>query len=207
LSDTLPERDSSIRSPVLPLPPSAPRAGTLKIWQWMAMALLRASGWHMRGEWPDVPRMVMIAAPHSSAWDAVWGFAIKLAMDMAIVFMGKKEIFVGPLGWYLRRMGGVPVDRAAPLGVVDQAIARIRESERIWFTLAPEGTRRRVDKWKQGFWKIARGANVPVCCVAFHFPEKCIVVGPTYEMTDDYEADLARIRAWYAPFQGKHRGT
>lgn len=161
----------------------------------------------MRGAWPDVSKMVIIAAPHSSVWDAVWGFAVKLAMDMAIVFMGKKEIFVGPLGWYLRRMGGVPVDRAAPVGVVEQAIKRIREADRIWFTLAPEGTRRRVDRWKPGFWKIARGANVPVCCVAFHFPEKCIVVGPTYEMTDDFEADLARIRAWYAPFQGKHRGA
>jgi 1-acyl-sn-glycerol-3-phosphate acyltransferase len=194
-------------SPVLSLPPSAPRGGTSPFWQRFAIALLRLSGWHMRGQWPDVPKMVMIVAPHSSAWDAVWGFAVKLAMDVGIVFMAKKEAFVGPLAWYLRRMGGLAVDRAAPVGVVDQAAAQIRAAERMWFVLAPEGTRRRVHTWKPGFWKIARGAHVPVCCVAFHYPDKVIEVGPLIEPSDDYEADMARIRAWYVPFMGKHRDT
>lgn len=197
----------AVESPVLPLPPHAPRAGTARPLQRLALGLLRLAGWRMRGEWPDVPRMVVIAAPHSSAWDAVWGFAMKLAMDLGIVFMAKKEAFVGPLGWYLRRMGGMAVDRAAPVGVVEQAARRIRESERLWFVLAPEGTRRRVEHWKTGFWKIARAADVPVCCVAFHYPTKTIEVGPLLHCTDDLAADMARIRAWYRPFMGKHRGT
>lgn len=200
-------RDEPIGPLVPALPPNAPRAGTARLWQRGALVLLRWSGWRIRGEWPDVPRMVVIAAPHSSAWDAVWGFAVKLAMDLGIVFMGKKEIFVGPLGWYLRRMGGVPVDRAAPVGVVDQAARRLREAERMWFVLAPEGTRRRVEQWKSGFWKIARAAEVPVCCVAFHYPEKVIEIGPLVHCTDDLGADMATIRDWYRPFMGKHRGT
>lgn len=194
-------------SPVPALPPNAPRAGTATLWQRGAMGLLRLSGWHIRGQWPDLPRMVVIAAPHSSAWDAVWGFAVKLAMDLGIVFMGKKEIFVGPLGWYLRHMGGVAVDRAAPVGVVEQAAQRLRDAERMWFVLAPEGTRRRVDQWKSGFWKIARAADVPVCCVAFHYPTKTIEIGPVLHCTDDLAADMARVREWYRPFMGKHRGT
>lgn len=193
------------RVPVLP--PNAPRAGTARIWRRFGLAVLRLGGWRLQGEWPDVPRLVVIAAPHSSAWDAVWGFAAMLAMDLRVVFMGKKEIFVGPLGWYLRRMGGTPVDRAAPIGVIDQAVRCILASERSWFALAPEGTRRRVEHWKTGFWKIARAADAPVCCVAFHYPEKTIVVGPLVHCTDDVEVDMARIRAWYRPFIGKHRGT
>ncbi len=194
-------------SPVLVLPPQAPRAGTAMIFQRATMLLLRVSGWRMRGEWPDVPRMVMIAAPHSSAWDAVWGFAIVLASNLGIVFIGKKEIFVGPLGWYLRRMGGMPVDRQAPVGVIEQSAQSLINAERMWFVLAPEGTRRRVENWKPGFWKIARAANVPVCCVAFNYTEKVIEVGPLLHCTDDYEVDLAFVRAWYRPFMGKHRGT
>jgi len=194
-------------APVPDLPPGAPRGGTAPIWRRLATALLRVSGWRMEGEWPDEKRLVVIAAPHSSAWDAVWGFAMLLAMDLGVVFMAKKEAFVGPLAWYLRRMGGLAVDRAAPGGVVDQVASRLREADRMWFVLAPEGTRRRVDKWKTGFWKIARAADVPVLCAAFDYPNRCVHIGPLMRCSDDLEADMARIRAWYRPFMGKHRGT
>lgn len=197
----------TIDSPVPALPMNAPRAGTARFWQRFGMALLRIGGWRVCGEWPDVPRLVIIAAPHSSAWDAVWGFAAKLAMDLGAVFMAKKEAFIGPLGWYLRRMGGVAVDRAAPVGVVEQAARQIRESERMWFILAPEGTRRRVEHWKSGFWKIARAADAPVLCVAFDYPGKTIHIGPLLRMGDDLDADMARIRAWYRPFIGRNRDT
>jgi 1-acyl-sn-glycerol-3-phosphate acyltransferase len=189
------------------LPPGAPRGGTAPLWRRFAAAVLRVGRWRMEGEWPDEPRLVVIAAPHSSAWDAVWGFAMLLAMDLGIVFMAKKEAFVGPLGWYLRRMGGLAVDRAAPGGVVDQVATRLREADRMWFALAPEGTRRRVDKWKTGFWKIARAADVPVLCVAFDYPSRCVRIGPLMRCSGDPAADMAAIRAWYRPFMGKHRGT
>ena len=189
------------------LPPNAPRGGTAALSRRFGAAVLRLGGWRMVGEWPDEPRMVIIAAPHSSAWDAVWGFAMKLALDMGIVFMGKKEIFVGPLGWYLRRMGGMAVDRAAPVGVVEQVAASLRAAERMWFVLAPEGTRQRVAQWKTGFWKIARAADVPVLCVAFDYPNRRVVIGPLLRCGDSVDADMARIREWYRPFMGKNRGT
>jgi 1-acyl-sn-glycerol-3-phosphate acyltransferase len=73
--------------------------------------------------------------------------------------------------------------------------------------LAPEGTRRRVDKWKTGFWKIARAADVPVLCVAFDYPNRCVRIGPLMRCTDDFDVDMVGIRAWYRPFMGKNRGT
>lgn len=194
-------------APVPALPPQAPRGGTAPFWRRFATMVLRLGRWRMEGEWPDEKRLVVIAAPHSSAWDAVWGFAMLLAMDLRVVFMAKKEAFVGPLGWYLRRMGGLAVDRAAPGGVADQVATRLREADRMWFVLAPEGTRRRVEKWKTGFWKIARAADVPVLCVAFDYPNRCVRIGPLMHCGTDLEADMARIRLWYRPFIGKHRGT
>lgn len=188
------------------LPPNAPRVGS-RAGRWLGRTLLRLGGWRVVGQFADLRKMVIIVAPHSSGWDAYWGLAAKLAMGLDIAFMAKAELFGGPLGWLLRWFGGIPVDRSSPAGVVEQSAARVRESDNIWFLLAPEGTRRRVERWKPGFWKIARLADVPVFCAAFHYPEKKIVLDQLVHTTDDYEADMARIRALYRPHVGKNRDT
>ena len=192
---------------VLSLPPNAPRSKSGNWLKNLALLLLKIGGWKMVGEWPNVPKMVMIAAPHSSGWDAVWGMAVKSAMGLEIVFIGKAELFKGPLGWVLRKLGGRPVDRSAPGDIIEQIAAQIRNSEKMWFVLAPEGTRKRVQHWKPGFWKIARKAEVPVCCAWFHYPNKTIGIGPLIELTDDFENDMKRIREFYQPYIGKNRGT
>ena len=194
-------------TPVVPdLPPSAPRTGT-RFGRWLGRTLLRLGGWRVTGRFPDLPKLVIIVAPHSSGWDAYWGLAAKLAMGLDIAFMAKAELFRGPLGWLLRWFGDIPVDRSAPGGIVDQSAARVRETDTIWFLLAPEGTRRRVERWKPGFWKIARQAGVPVFCAAFHYPEKRIVLDQLVHTSEDYDADMARIRALYRPHIGKNRDT
>lgn len=194
------------RPPFPSLPAKAPkRKGTFA--KAIGRAILRIGGWRVVGEFPDLPRLVIIAAPHSSAWDAIWGLAVKLALGMDLVFMAKREAFVGPVGWVLRWLGGIPIDRNAPGGVAAQIAGRMRNSEQMWFALAPEGTRRHVTRWKTGFWHIARRADVPVLCAWFHYPERTIGLGPLIELTDDVDADLARLRAIYAPHSGKHRGV
>src|SRR5690606_2816966 len=87
------------------MPPLAPRDGN-RFSRWFGRSILRAGGWTIRGDWPDVPRLVVIAAPHSSGWDAFWGLAAKLAMGVDIAFIAKAELFRGPLGWLLRLLGG-----------------------------------------------------------------------------------------------------
>lgn len=188
------------------MPAQAPRTGNA-FTRWFGGAILRLGGWRIVGEFADVPRMVIIVAPHSSAWDAIWGLAAKLALGVDIVFLAKAELFRGPLGWALRALGGRPVNRSRAHGAVEQAVATLRSGERSWLVLAPEGTRRRVEHWKSGFWHIARAAGVPVFCAWFHYPDKVIGLGETFAMSDDLPADMARIRAYYAPYMGKNRGT
>lgn len=198
--------NSKRRGVVLPLPPQAPRTRN-PVGRWLGRAVLWLGGWRMAGAWPDLPRVTIIVAPHSSAWDAVWGLAAKLAMGVDVRFMAKAELFRGPLGWLLRRFGGEAVDRSRPGGTVGQAAQRLRESERMWLVIAPEGTRKRVEQWKRGFWHIARGAGTPVLCAWFHYPERTIGIGPLLTMSDDLEADMRRVRETFRPFIGKHRGT
>ena len=167
--------------------------------------LLRRCGWHVRGEFPNVPKLVLIAAPHSSWWDGVWGLLAKVAVGAEIAFMGKRELFRGPLGWLLRSLGGIPIERSAAHGVVEQMVMRFTDAEQLWLGIAPEGTRQRVAKWKTGFWHIARDARVPIFPVAFDYATRSIVLGPLFETSADLDADLVTLRAWYAPFRGKYR--
>jgi 1-acyl-sn-glycerol-3-phosphate acyltransferase len=190
-----------------PLPPRAPRRHGNAFIRWLGRTILRVGGWRAVGQWPDVDMVVVIVAPHSSAWDGVWGLAAMVAMDLRISFMGKKELFDGPLGWLLRLLGGFPVDRRSPAGLVDQVETQLRETDNMWLVLAPEGTRKAVERWKSGFWKIATRAEVPVFCAWFHYPDKVIGLGPSVELTDDMEGDLVRIRALFKEHVGKNRGA
>lgn len=196
-----------MRRVVPDMPARAPRSGGNAFSRAFGRAVLHLGGWRMVGNWPEVDKVVVIVAPHSSAWDAIWGIAAKVGMGLGIVFIGKKEAFWGPVGWLLRKFGGVPVDRSAPGGIVDQVATQMKQAERMWFVLAPEGTRRKVDNWKTGFWKIARRAQVPVFCVGFNYPDRTIRLAELVNLTDDMDADLKRIRALFAPYQGKHRNV
>lgn len=192
----------------LPLPPSAGKLKPKPILQRICKWTYERLGWSMQGEWPDLKKVVIIAAPHSSAWDVVIGLLLIQGTGLKVVFMGKQEVFRLPIiGRIIKHLGGMPVNRAAPGGVVEQVAEQIRNSEQMWFALAPEGTRKAVKDWKTGFWKIAKQANVPVCCAYFHFPDKVVGVGKVFELSDDMDADIAKIRAWYKPYQGKNHGA
>ena len=188
------------------LPPSMPQFEQ-NAWRRLCAWLLRAAGWRLAGELPDRAKLVLIAAPHSSWWDGVWGLLFRSALGADVSFMAKRELFVGPLGWALRRAGGIPIERDSANGVVRQMTARFAAAERLWLGIAPEGTRKRVEKWKNGFWYIARAARVPILPVYFDYPTRTIGLGPLFEPGADLDADLARLRAFYAPWRGRHRGA
>ncbi|MBU6198140.1 MAG: lysophospholipid acyltransferase family protein [Xanthomonadaceae bacterium] len=165
------------------------------------------SGWRVAGEPPDMPKLVAIAAPHSSNWDVIWGLLVKLGLRLDVRFIGKREAFFWPLGPVLRGFGGIPIDRRHAQNVVREMAELFAANERLWLAIAPEGTRKKVKEWKSGFWRIARAANVPILPVYFHYPEKTIGFGQLIYPSDDLDADMARIREFYRPWMGKNRGT
>lgn len=186
-----------------PAIPQFPQNWRRRLCRW----LVGLSGWKLAGEFPTVPKLVFIAAPHSSWWDGVWGLLFKAALGLDASFMAKQELFFWPLGVLLRHMGGIPIERSSAHGVVPQMVERFATRERLWLGIAAEGTRKKVKKWKSGFWHIAREAQVPIMLIYFHYPEKTIGIGPLIDTTPDLDADMARIREFYVPWQGKNRGT
>ena len=190
---------------VLALPPNAPRMPRNRFIESLGRAILRAFGWRMVGGFPDIPKAVVSAAPHSSNWDGLLGFGAKFGMGVKLSILGKDALIRIPLlGRILRWQGVIPVDRSAPHGVVGQAAQAIRDADRMWYAIAPEGTRRWVERWKPGFWHIARNAGVPVIPAYFDYANKVIGIGPPFELSDDMQADIARIQRWYKPYKGRN---
>ena len=165
--------------------------------------LLTRAGWHFEGQWPNVPKLVVIVAPHTSNWDFFIGLAAKWALGLDAHWWGKDTLFLPPLGWFMRANGGIPVDRSSSSKVVEKTIEAFRSHEQFALALAPEGTRRKVTHWRSGFWHVAKGAGVPICCVAFDWSRKVIRVGPsTMPVEDNPDMGISRIRSYFADVSG-----
>ena len=148
--------------------------------------------------------MVLAVAPHTHWVDVMVGFAARQALHIEHAkFLGKKELFVGPPGWVLRKMGGTPVDRFAKAGMVDQVVELFNSHETFMLGLSPEGTRKRVDKLRTGFYHIAKKAGVPIVPIGFDYANKLVIIGDAFFPGDDEEEDLKKIIAFYAGIQGK----
>ena len=160
--------------------------------------LLSLLGWRVTGVLSDHPRLVMIVAPHTSNWDFPLGLAVRWACDLKLNWLGKHTLFIGPWGPLLRRLGGIPLNRRAPQGALPETIRRLNARESFVLALAPEGTRRRVTRWKSGFHLIARQTGARIVPVALDYGPREVRFGPAMETSADFDADLARLAGFYA---------
>ena len=167
--------------------------------------MMRLSGWRFDGTLPDVPKIVIVVAPHTTNWDFVIGVMVLWALDIKISFLGKHTLFRGLFGKWMRSIGGIPVDRASTHGVVGDAVEAFRVAERMVLALAPEGTRQLDKGFRMGFLHIAHGAGVPVLLAYFDFSRKVVGFGPLMHTSGDANADLATVLNYYRPIRGKYR--
>jgi 1-acyl-sn-glycerol-3-phosphate acyltransferase len=165
----------------------------------LGRAVMRLIGFRFEGPFPDLPKCVAIVAPHTSNWDFVVGLAAMLALGLDTRWLGKHTIFVGPFGPLWRWLGGIAVNRKAAMAVADRAVAAITDAERICVAIAPEGTRRRVDRWKTGFHRIALGAGIPILPIAFDYGRRAVVFLEPRQATADLAADLLALQALFRP--------
>jgi 1-acyl-sn-glycerol-3-phosphate acyltransferase len=147
--------------------------------------------------------MVLIAAPHSSNWDFIVGVAAKLGMRLRVSFLGKHALFRFPLGILMRRLGGIPVDRSTSNDVVSSIVEEFRRRDRMLLAVAPEGTRKRVVRWRTGFYHIAHGAGVPIVPVAFNWRERAIQIGAPFTTSGDVDRDIRTLQQRFAGVRGR----
>ena len=163
----------------------------------IARFVLWTLGWKVYGEKPSEPKYVYLAFPHSSNWDGVLLLLFMLAIPLDLKWMGKSSLMKPPLGWLLKSLGGVGIDRSKSNNVVDQMAARFAESEAFALGIPPEGTRSFRDYWKSGFYHIALKADVPVCCGVLDYGKKEGGFGPMIKLTGNVGEDMNRIRTIY----------
>lgn len=170
---------------------------------WIGKTFLAVFGWETEGEKPSEAKFVMIAAPHTSNWDLPLMLAVAYVLDVPVSWMGKHTIFKPPFGGFFKWLGGIPVDRRSRHDLVQQMVDVFAEREELVLAVPPEGTRSRTKYWKSGFYYIAKGANVPIALGFLDFKRRVGGVGPMVMPSDDIEADIAKIRAFYSTITGK----
>jgi 1-acyl-sn-glycerol-3-phosphate acyltransferase len=179
-----------------------PPVTTLAARIWLAL-------WRWRAVTPneDVPdRCVMIAAPHTSNWDFPLTLALAKVSGVPISWLGKDSLFRGPAGPVMRRLGGVPIDRSAPGGMVDALAKEFVDASHLVLVVPAEGTRSRSEHWKSGFYRIAEAAGVPIVCSFVDRRTRTGGFGPVITPTGDLTADMDVIRGFYEGMEGLRPG-
>jgi 1-acyl-sn-glycerol-3-phosphate acyltransferase len=173
-----------------------------RIFHYLARFFLRLFGWKVEGQLPDLPKFVLIGAPHTSNWDFVMFLAIIFFLRANVRFMGKAELFRNPFGWFFYWCGGIPVDRSKSQGLVEQMVVACKKSNQFILTIAPEGTRHYVSEWKLGFYHIAKSAGIPVVMAIVDGAKKTLCLGQVFHPTENMDADIKAIKRFFAGMVG-----
>jgi len=168
------------------------------------LIFFKLMGWKISGRIePSIKKCVMIVVPHTSWHDFYLGIFTRGIVELEMNFVGKKELFKFPFGFYFRWMGGEPLDRSGGLNKVE-AIAKVFEKREVFrLAIAPEGTRKKVTEWKTGFYYISLQANVPIIPVAFDFGKKEVKLGNPFYPTGKIEEDIRFLEKFYVGVIGK----
>ncbi len=172
--------------------------------QIFAQAILRLLGWKIEARLPNSRKFVLVGAPHTSNWDFILMLLIMNALGLQLNWVGKDSLFNGSFGSLMHRLGGIPVDRSASHGFVDQMVAEFKRRQEMILVVAPEGTRGKSEYWKTGFYYIAQGANVPIALGYVDYAQKTGGIGATLQPSGDIQADMLPITRFYTGITGKY---
>ncbi|MDP5157271.1 MAG: 1-acyl-sn-glycerol-3-phosphate acyltransferase [Flaviramulus sp.] len=150
-----------------------------------------------------IKKAVIIAAPHTSWHDFYIGVLLRSVIGLKSNFIGKKELFVFPMGWFFRKLGGLPIDRSSNKNTVIEISKLFDGKDELRITLSPEGTRKKVDKWRTGFYYIAKRANVPIIMITFDFKNKQNRISEPFFTTDNMEDDFKILHKFFKGVEGK----
>lgn len=175
--------------------PNTPRMGNA-LTRWIGDIILKSMGWTLHGELPNLKKAIIIGGPHTSNWDLFLALGSMLSIGMKFSWMMKKEAFIWPLGSLWKALGGIPIDRKAKTDVIGQVKTFFAENDKVWLGLTPEGTRAKVERYKTGYLRMAKGVGVPLFIVGIDSVNKRVVLDKTWDPSRDIETENAAIKAY-----------
>ena len=173
--------------------PNTPRMGN-GLTRWIGDMILNSMGWTIHGELPNLEKAIIIGGPHTSNWDLFLAMGSMLSVGLKFSWMMKKEAFFWPLGGLWKAMGGIPIDRGADIDVIGQMKTAFAAKDKIWLGITPEGTRSKVERYKTGYLRIAKGVGVPLFIVGLDSVNKRVVLDRLWEPTGEIDAENAAIK-------------
>lgn len=175
--------------------------------RWISRCILSLLGWTILGAEPllQIPKFVVAIGPHTSNWDFPLGLMVRWATGLEkIRFIGKESLFRPPFGWIFKALGGYPVIRSESKNQVDRYIELLHSKAEFAIVLSPEGTRKKVQSLKSGYYYIAKGAGVPIVPASIDFPSKTLRFYEPFMAGDDEFADRLRVEQCISSATGKH---
>ena len=163
---------------------------------------INISGWTIKGIVPDEERIVIIAAPHTSNWDFVLAMLAIFGLNIKLRWLGKHTIFKPGFKNFFKWLGGIPVYRDNPSNLIDNVVKIVKREKSIVIAMTPEGTRKKVKRWKTGFLRIAKQTHSKILLISIDAPTKSIEIGKVFNPTGNSEDDLAFIQKYYSSFRG-----
>ena len=171
--------------------------------KWVAVQILRLLGWKIEGNRPQIKQCVLIAAPHTSNWDFPMMILFTTAFELKIQWMAKHSLFIPPLGFIMRALGGIPIIRHRRNDMVNSMIEQFKNQDQLFLVMPTEGTRGWAEHWRSGFYYIAHGAGIPILPSYLDYSKKRGGFGPEITTSGNIEADMEVLREFYAPMHGK----
>lgn len=163
---------------------------------------INISGWTIKGNVPDEERIVLIAAPHTSNWDFVLAMLAIFGLNIKLRWLGKHSIFKPGFKIFFEWLGGIPVYRDNPSTLIESIVDIVKKEKSIVIAMTPEGTRKKVKRWKTGFLRIAKQTQSKILLISIDATTKSIEIGKIFNPTGDNEEDLAFIQKYYSSFRG-----
>jgi len=174
---------------------NTPRMGNA-LTRWIGDFILKSMGWTLHGELPNLKKAIIIGGPHTSNWDLFLAMGSMLSVGLKFSWMMKKEAFFWPLGGLWKALGGIPIDRGADIDVVGQVKSFFAESDKVWLGLTPKGTRSKVERYKTGYLRMAKGIGVPLFIVGIDSVNKRVVLDKLWEPTGEIDVENAAIKTY-----------
>ncbi|REJ82543.1 MAG: acyltransferase [Bacteroidetes bacterium] len=167
--------------------------------------IFKILGWKIEGDVPrDIPKYLIIVAPHTSNWDFFVGLAVRSILKFPSRYLAKKELFIPPFGWIFRKLGGYPVDRSKSTNMVDDVVSIFKKEDSFILAITPEGTRKNVRRWKTGFYHIAVKAGIPIVLSGIDYKLKKVVFSKPMNPCGELEKDAVIIDKFFETFSGKN---
>lgn len=172
--------------------------------QYIGLKLFKRLGWKIEGTLPEMSKYIIIVGPHTSNWDFMLGILVRTSLGVKVRFLAKHQLFRFPFAWFFKLIGGMPVERSKENNLVDQVVNMYDSHDQLIIGLAPEGTRRTINRWRSGFYHIACKAKIDIVMIGFDFKHKTVRVREPFTPSNNVDTDFPIILNYFRKIDGCH---